>query len=154
MKEDSAPNFAMQDLFEDVRIPNIVVAADGSILAFAGSGRLLRHSEDAGRTWSPAEEIGHDAGGSAIVDEETGHVMVVQSRGGYLWRSPDHGKIWTREEITVKPNAIGQGSPDGVPSTGSRMDRVGGRSWGIEVRGRDRITPHALHRASCTPDNS
>jgi len=116
MRRDNDPGFAMQDLFEDVRIPNIVVAADGSVLAFAGSGRLLRHSEDTGRTWSPKAEIGHDAGGSAIVDEDTGHVMVVQSRDGHLWRSPDHGKTWAREEITVKPNAIGHGSPDGVPA--------------------------------------
>lgn len=29
------PIFDMQDLFESVRIPNIVVATDGTVLAFA-----------------------------------------------------------------------------------------------------------------------
>ena len=104
-----------QNLFESVRIPNIVVAADGSVLAFAQSGRVVRRSEDAGGTWGPAEEVGPDAGGSAIVDENCGEVMVVQSAAGHLWRSRDHGRDWGREEIVVKPNAIGQGSPDGVP---------------------------------------
>jgi len=40
------------DLFQDVRIPNIVVTTDGTVLAFAKSGRLLRRGEDGGRTWS------------------------------------------------------------------------------------------------------
>ena len=110
------PRFEMRDLFEAVRIPNIVVAADGSVLAFAESGRTLRRSEDAGKTWSPIQEVGHDAGGSAIVDDVSSHVMVVQSRDGHLWRSRDHGKTWGREEIILKPNAIGHGSPDGVPA--------------------------------------
>ena len=105
-----------QDLFESERIPNILVAADGSVLAFAGSGRMLRRSEDAGKTWSRIQEVGHDAGGSAIVDDNSGNVMVVQSRDGHLWRSCDHGKTWEREEILVKPNAIGHGIPDGVPA--------------------------------------
>lgn len=104
-----------QDLFESIRIPNIVVAADGSVLAFAESGKLVRRSEDAGDTWGPAQEVGPDAGGSAIVDQTNGEVMVVQSRDGHLWRSRDHGKQWQREEITISPNAIGHGSPDTVP---------------------------------------
>ncbi|MHC4545517.1 MAG: hypothetical protein ACYSYL_13515 [Planctomycetota bacterium] len=35
-----APVFEIQDLFESVRIPNIVVATDGTVLAFAKSGRV------------------------------------------------------------------------------------------------------------------
>jgi sialidase-1 len=58
--------------------------------------------------------VGHDAGGSAIVDENTGDVMVVRSKLGSLWRSRDHGKAWKREQIVVKANAVGHGSPDGV----------------------------------------
>ena len=109
------PVFDVQNLFEKVRGPNIVVATDGAVLAFAKGGRLLRRSEDGGRTWSPAREVGPDAGGSAVVDTTTGHVLVVQSRGGYLWRSHDHGQTWAREEITLRPNALGHGTPDGVP---------------------------------------
>ena len=116
-KPETTPVFEVQDLFESVRIPNIVVATDGTILAFAKSGRLLRRSEDEGRTFHPAQEVGHDAGGSAIVDENTGDVMVVNPVGPHLWRSRDHGKTWTREEIVVKPNPLGHGNPEGVPAS-------------------------------------
>jgi len=109
------PVFEMQDLFESVRIPNIVVATDGTVLAFARSGRRLRRSEDGGKTWTPAQEVGHDAGGSAIVDDNSGDVMVVSSRNGHLWRSRDHGNTYKREDIAIKPNASGHGTPDGTP---------------------------------------
>ena len=84
------PIFELQDLFESVRIPNIVVAADGTVLAFAQSGRVLRRSEDGGKNWEPIREVGPDSGGSAIVDDNTGHVMVVNSKGGCLWRTQGH----------------------------------------------------------------
>jgi len=112
----SEPVFERQDLFESVRIPNVVVATDGSVLAFAGSGKLLRRSEDGGRTFSPVREVGPDAGGSAIVDSGTGDVVVVRAKGGYLWRSRDHGKTWQREEIVIKPNPLGHGALDSVPA--------------------------------------
>ena len=106
----SPPLFDVQNLYESTRIPNVTVATDGTVLAFAGSGRKLRRSEDGGKTWSPAQEVGSDAGGSAIVDANTGDVMVVRSKQGYLWRSGDHGKTWKRETITVKPNPLGHGA--------------------------------------------
>jgi len=115
-KPSAAPVFQIQDLYDAIRIPNIVVATDGTVLAFARGGRLLRRSEDGGKTFSPVKEVGPDAGGSAIVDATTGDVMVVRSKAGYLWRSRDHGKTWKREEIVVKPNALGHGTPDGVPT--------------------------------------
>jgi sialidase-1 len=105
----------VQDLFEAVRIPNIVVATDGSVLALANSGRLLRRSEDKGDTWSEVREVGPDAGGSAIVDTNGGDVLVVRAKAGHLWRSSDHGKTWTRESIAIKPNPLGHGTLDGVP---------------------------------------
>ena len=108
---ESKPVFEMQDLYKAARIPNITVATDGTVLAFAKSGRMIRRSTDAGKTWSKAVEVGPDAGGSAIVDETTGDVMMVRSRSGHLWRSKDHGKTWKRQAITIKPNAVGQGSP-------------------------------------------
>ena len=115
--KNPTPVFSMQDLYESARIPNIVVATDGTVLAFGRSARLLRRSEDSGKTWTPAQEVGPDAGGSAIVDENSGDVMVVSSRNGYLWRSSDHGKTWAREDIVIKPNAAGHGTPkpDGTP---------------------------------------
>ncbi len=111
------PLLEVQDLYEGAenRIPNVVVTADGSVLAFARSGRLLRRSEDRGKTFEPAREVGHDAGGSAIVDLNTGDVMVVESKRGFLWRSRDHGKSWQREEIVVKPNPMGHGGSGSVP---------------------------------------
>jgi sialidase-1 len=118
---DAAPVFEVQDLFESVRIPkvripNVTVATDGTVLAFAKSGRLLRRSEDGGKTWSAVQEVGGDAGGSAIVDDNTGDVMVVRAAAGHLWRSRDHGKTWKKETIIVKPNAVGHGAPDTVPA--------------------------------------
>ena len=111
-----SPIFEMIDLFESARIPNITVATDGTILAFAKSGRLLRRSEDKGKSWSPVQEIAPDAAGSAIVDEINGDVMVVNPRGGCLWRSRDQGKTWVKETIKIKPNVVGHGTPDGVPA--------------------------------------
>jgi sialidase-1 len=119
-----APFFEMQDLFDDMRIPDINVATDGTVLAFGHSGKRLRRSEDGGKTWSPVQDVGKDAGGSSIVDETTGDVMVVRSGGGYLWRSKDHGKTWAREDIVMKPNAYGHGVPDGV-SVGTNCSESG-----------------------------
>jgi len=110
----AADAIEVRDLFKSVRIPNILVAADGTVLAFAKSGRLLRRSRDAGKTWNPVQEVGADARGSAIVDRNTGDVMVVCGKG-WLWRSGDSGKTWKREECTFKPNALGHGTPAGPP---------------------------------------
>ena len=108
----AAPVVEIQELFKSVRIPNIAVATDGTVLAFAKSGRLLRRSADGGKTWGTVQQVGHDAGGSAIVDRNTGDVMVVGA--GRLWRSRDHGKTWKREGCVIKPNAAGHGTPGGV----------------------------------------
>lgn len=106
----------VQDLYTDTRIPNIVVATNGTVLAFGGSGRQVRRSQDGGRSWSEPAEVGPDAAGSAIVDTVTGDVLVVQSRDGYLWRSSDHGGSWAREQVNIRPNAMPHGSPDTVPA--------------------------------------
>ena len=124
----TAPVFDMQDLYQSMRIPKIVVAGDGSVLAFAKSCRLLRRSEDGGKTWSEAAEVGRDASGNAIVDDTTGDVMVVNPRDRRIWRSSDHGKTWKAEKIVVKPNAVGHGSPDGVPAS------VGASESGITLQ--------------------
>ena len=113
-QSDASPVFDMRDLFSGVRIPKVIVTTNDTVLAFAKSGRLLRRSTDGGETWSPEAEVGHDASGSTVVDENTGDVLVVCSARGHLWRSPDDGLKWTRESITVKPNEAGQGSPETV----------------------------------------
>ena len=45
----AAPVLEIQDLFTSMRIPNIVVTTDGTVLAFAKSGRVLCRSEDGGK---------------------------------------------------------------------------------------------------------
>jgi sialidase-1 len=109
------PNLEIQDLFMGVRIPKIDVAPDGTVLAFAKSGCLLRRSEDGGKTWGPVQQIGTDAGGSSVVDTKSGEVLMVRADKGYLWRSKDNGKTWERETITINPNPYGHGTPDGIP---------------------------------------
>jgi len=108
------PIFEMQVLFKSVRGPKIIVAKDGTVLAFAGGCRQIRRSEDQGKTWSPAETVGPDAKGNVIVDDASGDVLIVCPRG-YLYRSRDHGKTWKKEKIVIKPNAVGHGAPGGVP---------------------------------------
>jgi sialidase-1 len=129
MPAEPAPLFDVQDLFQSVRIPKIVVAADGSVLALAKSGRLLRRSTDGGKTWSEVREIGPDASGSAIVDDTTGHVLVVAAGHGHLWRSADHGATWKREAIVVKANPLGHGA------AGSKVPaKTGASESGITLR--------------------
>ena len=107
----------IQDLYEEVRIPNIIVAPDGSVLAFGESGRQVRRSQDRGRTWSPAAVIGEDCGGSAVIDNTSGDVLVVNTRAGHLWGSRDCGLSWERQEIEVRANPLGHGAPGHVPAT-------------------------------------
>ncbi len=116
-RAEEKPFFEIQDLYEgkNSRIPDVVVTTDGTVLAFAASGRMVRRSEDGGKTFSPAQRVGPDSAGSAIVDTNTGDVMVVDSRRGHLWRSSDQGKTWKREEIVVKPNPMGHGGAGNIP---------------------------------------
>jgi len=113
-KKEKQPLFEIQELFKSSRIPKIIVAQDGTVLAFAKSCRLIRRSEDQGKTWSPIQEVGTDAAGNAIVDDNSGDILIVCGRG-YLYRSSDNGKTWNKEDIVIKPNAVGHGTPDGVP---------------------------------------
>ena len=106
----------IEQLFKGERIPVIVAATDGTALAFARTGRIFRRSTDGGKTWCETQEVGDDAEGSAIVDENNGDVMVVAGRKGHLWRSSDNGATWAREEIEIKANPLGHGSPDNVPA--------------------------------------
>ena len=107
------PLFEMQDLFSKMGAPKIVVAKDGTVLAFSGVGRWVRRSEDRAKTFSPEQVVGPKAKGNVVVDDNTGDVLVV-CRHGHLYRSKDHGKTWAEEPITIKPNAAGHGKPDGL----------------------------------------
>lgn len=79
--------------YDTFRIPAIVAAADGTLLAFA-EGRLdspadagdvdlvLKRSDDGGRTWGELEVIGADGANfvgnpSPVVDQESGRVVLL-----------------------------------------------------------------------------
>lgn len=108
----------MQDLFTTERMPKIVVAHDGTVLAFAAGCRLLRRSGDRGATWSAAVAVNEEGGGNAVVDDTTGDVLVVCPARLCLLRSGDCGVTWTQEQIAISPNAIGHGTAEGVPADG------------------------------------
>ena len=112
-KTGRQPVFEMNVLFKSARIPKITVTTNGTVLAFAASGNLLRRSTDKGKTWSETDKFG-GGGGNVIVDENTGDTMFVCPAKSFLLRSKDHGKTWKKEDIVVKPNAAGHGAPGGV----------------------------------------
>ncbi|MFC1452394.1 exo-alpha-sialidase [Verrucomicrobiota bacterium] len=113
--------FEMQDLFDSdphKRIPKIMAATDGTVLAFTRSGGLMRRSEDAGVTWGPVQEM-ESGGGNVVIDDNTGDVLIVRPSTSELWRSSDGGKTWVKQSIKVLPNAMGHGVPDNAPASGN-----------------------------------
>jgi len=97
-------------LFEGGRFPNVVVAADGTVVATWGRDRFrTRRSRDGGSTWEE-EVIVSDPGfhgGGALVDEITGDVLVFveahhpPTDDRRVYRSSDSGETWQREENFV-----------------------------------------------------
>ncbi|WP_220446662.1 sialidase family protein [Nonomuraea deserti] len=105
------------------RIPAVVRATDGTLLAFA-EGRVqdcgddedidlvLRRSADGGRTWGPLQVVSEGNGTThgnpvPIVDERTGRVVLVSTHNGgepcpngcdrdpWVQVSDDHGATWS-----------------------------------------------------------
>jgi len=103
-----------KDLFSNMRGPKIVVAEDGTILAFAKGCTLLRRSEDKGGTWTEQKEVNPGGGGNAVVDAGTGDVLIVCPNTSSLLRSKDNGKTWKKEDVTFKANLGGHGTLDTV----------------------------------------
>jgi sialidase-1 len=118
----------LQTLYTKARIPKVVVAQDGTVLAFADSCQLLRRSNDQGKTWSEPQTVDEESSGNAVIDETTGDILLVYPRASYLRRSKDSGKTWTKEEITIEPNLIGHGAPDKVAAN------VGASESGITLQ--------------------
>ena len=113
-KAQDGPAVPTQELFKKQRLPKIVVANDGSVLAFAAGCRFLRRSEDQGKTWSDVQKLEAN-GGNAIVDETNGDILVVCPAKSFLLRSKDNGKTWAKETIKFKPNLGGHGTPEHLP---------------------------------------
>ena len=109
----AAPTLLLHTLFSGRGARDIVAARNGHMLAF--HGRVLRESADGGATWGPARDVGPDAGGKIVVNEASGEILYLRPEKGYVWKSRDDGRTWTRDTIRVRPNRFQHGSPDTVP---------------------------------------
>ena len=101
-----APDLSVQDLFEEERFPNVVVAPDGTVVATWGAKHLVaRRSEDGGSTWDRQTSVGEGIhAGGTTVDETTGEILFWghpehPPKGGVaaprtLYVSPDTGRTW------------------------------------------------------------
>jgi sialidase-1 len=104
--------FETQRLFDSGRFPNVVVANDGGVLAF-WDGVRVRRSEDGGKSWGPASDVGKGfMGGGVTVDRLGGDILAfVEERHPpaplTLFRSRDHGRTWRPEPATVRPGKSG-----------------------------------------------
>jgi len=109
------PKFELgEKIFRGQRLPNMLVATDGTLLAVWGWEKVwVRRSEDAGRAWSEPVELckGIHSGG-AIVDETDGDIFVFSEAKHppaplSVFRSTDHGKTWSGWNVTIKPDSRG-----------------------------------------------
>ncbi|MCU0981551.1 MAG: glycoside hydrolase [Pirellulaceae bacterium] len=107
-----APEFAMQQVFQGDRFPNVVVATDGTVLAF-WNGVKVRRSEDGGKAWG--QEILAGKGfmsGGVTVDENSGNLLAFMEQSHppapvSVYRSLDHGRSWRVQETVIGPNKLG-----------------------------------------------
>lgn len=106
------PEFEMQQVFARDRFPNVVVAMDGSVLAF-WNGVVVRRSEDAGKTWGGEILVGQGfMAGGVTVDETSGDILAFVEAGHppapvTLYRSADHGQTWQQTEAVIRGNRLG-----------------------------------------------
>ncbi len=147
--DDSIPFRSGTEGYHTFRIPVLVRAADGSLLAFcegrADSHRdagnidiVMKRSMDEGRTWGALQLVQEEGGKApvtignpvAIVDRESGRIHLLFCRNNervfYTW-SDDHGATWAdRREITdsvKKPdwNWIATGPGGGIQLQSGRQ---------------------------------
>ncbi|MCX6996846.1 MAG: sialidase family protein, partial [Kiritimatiellaeota bacterium] len=108
------PKFDLQQVSKGQRLPNVVVATDGTVLAAWGWGGVrVRRSEDGGKTWEPEIAIGKGLlSGGVTVDEKSGDILLFTEAGHppaplTMYRSQDHGKSWKEEAVTIQPDSKG-----------------------------------------------
>jgi sialidase-1 len=107
-------SFSIQQVYSNERLPNVICAKDGTLIAVWGWNNVrVRRSEDGGNSWGPEISIGRGLNsGGAIVDEVTGDILVFTEEKHppaplHVYRSKDHGKTWLEEQITIKPDRNG-----------------------------------------------
>ncbi len=112
--------FDVQQLFDDERLPNVVVTNRGTVLATWGRYHYrVRRSEDGGQSWGEAIYVGSGPnwvhGGGVTVDEATGDILVFLHEGDHTgndlihaYRSSDDGLSWIPYEIKVYPDENGK----------------------------------------------
>lgn len=102
----------IQQVFKGGRFPNVVTAADGTVLAFWG-GVKVRRSEDGGKTWGPEILVGEGhMGGGVTVNEANGEIFAFVAERHpptteTVYRSQDHGKSWSPVKAEIKPDSRG-----------------------------------------------
>jgi len=106
------PRFEMQQVFARDRFPNVVVATDGTVLAF-WNGVKVRRSADGGATWGEEILVGEGfMAGGVTVDETTGDILAFVEEQHppaplTVYRSTDHGKMWAAQETAIRPDSLG-----------------------------------------------
>jgi len=106
------PKLEVQQVFDNDRFPNVVVATDGSVLAFWG-GVKVRRSEDGGATWGPEVPVGKGhMGGGVTVNERNGDIFAFVGEhhpptSETVYRSQDHGRSWSVMKVEIKPDSKG-----------------------------------------------
>ncbi len=119
------PYFQKQTLFKteagekNIRMPIIIASPDGTVYAFAKAGSLFRESVDNGKTWTPSKEAvpGEYLGGNVLFNDETGELTVLSPsvEKPCIYRSSDKGETWKKEDVVIKPNAMGHGVYGSAP---------------------------------------
>lgn len=111
---EGEPVFEVQQLFENGRFPNVVIAKNGTVLAVWGQKYVrVRRSEDGGKSWGPEIRIRDGvATGGTIVDENSGDILVFVEEEHppgpvYMFRSSNHGLSWQEEDIIIHPDKRG-----------------------------------------------
>tara|TARA_B100000902_G_scaffold88842_1_gene92733 strand:+ start:659 stop:1738 length:1080 start_codon:yes stop_codon:yes gene_type:complete len=106
--------FEVQQIFNDERFPNILVAKNGNIIATWGSTNLIcRISDNGGESWGPVIKIAEGInGGGLIVDENSGDIISFVEDNHppskvLSYRSVDNGKTWKKNFIKIYPDQNG-----------------------------------------------
>lgn len=108
------PQCETQKVFNDERLPNVVVATDGTVVLVWGWGEVrVRRSEDGGENWGSEIKIrsGLNSGGT-IVDEKTGDILLFTEEKHppaplHVYRSADHGETWIEQQAVIHPDENG-----------------------------------------------